>query len=364
MGAKLGLVGLPNAGKSSLFNALTFGKAQVAPYPFTTKDPNVGVAAVADARLATLATLIPHEKLIPTAIEFVDIAGLVKGAHQGEGLGNQFLSHIFTVDALVHVVRCFAEGNVPHPMGEPDPVRDVEIINTELMLKDLEMIDRRLEKERKVAKGGDKHAAALLERLGQWKAHLEQGQPMRRATLLPEERSHAFGVELLPSKPIIYVANVDEGGAEAPSPAVTRLSQLAADEGAQLVRLCVKLEADLAELEPAEREAMTKELGLSSSALPAVIRECYRLLRVISFFTTASKMIQAWTITQGTKAPQAAGVIHTDFERKFISAEVIPIETLITAGSESSARTKGLVRLEGKEYVVKDGDVMQFKIGP
>ena len=362
MSAKLGLVGLPNAGKSSLFNALTSGKAQVAPYPFTTKDPNVGVAAVADARLAKLAALIPHDKLIPTAVEFVDIAGLVKGAHQGEGLGNQFLSHVFAVDALLHVVRCFSDGNVPHPMGECDPVRDVEIINTELMLKDLEIIDRRLEKERKVAKGGDKHAAALIEHLTRWKAHLEQGQPMRRAPLSVDERPNAFGIDLLTSKPVIYVANVDEGS-DAPSSAERRLSQIAADEGAQVVRLCVKLEADLVELEPAERETMMKELGLASSGLPSVIQEGYRLLRYLSFFTTASKMIQAWTVIQGTKAPQAAGVIHTDFERKFISAEVIPVETLIGAGSESSARAKGLVRLEGKEYVVRDGDVIHFKIG-
>lgn len=374
MSTKLGIVGLPNAGKSSLFNALTQAHAQVAPYPFTTTDRNVGVASVEDPRLKLLAGVVPHDKIIPTAIEFVDIAGLIKGAHKGEGLGNQFLSHIFGVDAILHVVRCFEDGNVPHPIGGVDPERDVEVINTELMLKDLEIIDRRLEKDRKLAKSGDKAASAMSERLTSWKQALEQGTPIRKLGLSPEDHPKASGIDLLSSKPVIYVANIDEvpgspppgystGGVPGTSSPVEALRKVAAQDQAHLVSLCVKLEAELSELEPADRAEMMRELGLKDSALPVVVQQGYALLQLVTFFTTASRMVQAWTVRQGTKAPQAAGVIHTDFEQKFIRAEVIAAQDLVRSGGEVHARTKGLLRTEGRDYEVHDGDVIHFRIG-
>ena len=360
MSTKLGLVGLPNAGKSTLFNALTAGHAAVAPYPFTTIDQNIGIAPVADARLDALAALLLPEKIIPTNLEVVDIAGLVKGAHQGEGLGNQFLSHIFGVDALLHVVRCFEDGNVAHPMGSADPTRDVEVVQTELLLKDLDVIQRRKEKEQKLVKGGDKKAAALFERLLEWEVALAAGKAIRNLSLPPERQPKAWGVDLLSAKPVLYAANVGEGaGPSAAEP----LRALAAREGARLVIVCAKLEAELMELPPADRTAMMRELGLAESALPQVLREGYALLELVTFFTTASKILQAWTVRRGTKAPQAAGTIHTDFERQFIRAEVIQAHVLLQCGSEAHARTKGLLRLEGKEYVVQDGDVIHFRVG-
>ena len=360
MGTKLGLVGLPNAGKSSLFNALTAGHAAVAPYPFTTIDRNVGVAPVTDARLDALAALLAPEKIIPTSLEVVDIAGLVQGAHQGEGLGNQFLSHVFGVDALLHVVRCFEDGNVAHPMGGADPARDVEVVNTELLLKDLDVVQRRKEKEQKLAKGGDKKAAALLERLVDWEAALAAGQAIRSLALSPERHPKAWGVDLLSAKPVLYAASVGEGaGPSAAEP----LGTLAARDGARLVVVCAKLEAELMELLPADRAAMMQELGVAESLLPQVVREGYALLELITFFTTASKILQAWTVRRGTKAPQAAGTIHTDFERQFIRAEVIQAQRLLQCGSEANARAQGLLRLEGKEYVVQDGDVIHFRVG-
>ena len=360
MSTKLGIVGLPNAGKSTLFNALTTARAAVAPYPFTTIEPNVGVTPVDDARLTSLAGLLHPERLIPTTLEVVDIAGLVKGAHQGEGLGNQFLSHVFGVDALLHVVRCFEDENVAHPMGSVDPVRDIEVIATELLLKDLEVVERRKEKEQKLAKGGDKHAAALAERLERWRAALAAGTPLRRLALTPEEQPRKFGIDLLSTKPVLYAANVGEGQEDE---AVAAVRVLAEREGARVVTFCAKLEAELAELEPADRQAMMRELGLADSALPRVIREGYALLALITFFTTASKILQAWTVTRGTKAPQAAGAIHSDFERQFIRAEVIGVDALLRCGGEAAARAQGLLRLEGKEYVVQDGDVIHFRIG-
>jgi len=364
MGAKLGIVGLPNVGKSTLFNALTHGKAQVAPYPFTTTDRNVGVAHVEDARLTLLAQVVPHDQVIPTNIEFVDIAGLVRGAHQGEGLGNQFLSHIFAVDALLHVVRCFDEPNIPHVMGSVDPLRDLEIVNTELLLKDLEIVERRLEKERKLAKGGDKRAQALVEKLETWKQALEQGAPIRELSSVAADHPRAVGIELLTSKPVIYVANIDEASLNTPAALVESLAQIAKQEQAELMILCAKLEAELAELEPTDRTAMMKELGLSESALPLVVRRGYQLLNLITFFTTASKILQAWTVSRGAKAPQAAGVIHTDFERHFIRAEVISVDQLIACGGEAQARAKGLLRVEGRDYVVQDGDVIHVRVSP
>jgi GTP-binding protein YchF len=363
MGAKLGLVGLPNTGKSTLFNALTAAHAVVAPYPFTTIDPNIGVAYVEDPRLNALAERLSPERVIPTSIEFVDIAGLAKGAHRGEGLGNQFLSHIFGVDALLHVVRCFEDTNVAHPMGQVDPLRDVEVINTELMLKDLEVVGRRMEKERKLAKGGDKHARQLMDHLERWHAALSAGTSIRSLGLTPDACPKTYGIDLLTAKPVLYAANRGEQTNAPTASLLERLRDMAAREGAQLVVCCAKLEAELAELEPADRPAMMRELGVSESALPQVIRQGYALLQLITFFTTASKILQAWTVRHGTKAPQAAGAIHTDFERHFIRAEVIHVEALLRCGSEAHAREQGLLRLEGKEYVVQDGDVIHFRVG-
>jgi len=363
MGAKLGIVGLPNVGKSTLFNALTHGKAQVAPYPFTTTDRNIGVASVEDPRLSQLAQLIPHDRLIPTSIEFVDIAGLVRGAHQGEGLGNQFLSHVFAVDALLHVVRCFADPNILHAMGSVDPSRDVDVITTELMLKDLELIDRRLDKERKLAKGGDKQAQALTDKLMSWKRWLSEGTPLRRLALATPEHPRTVGIDLLTSKPVIYVANIDEASLNGPPADVERLAQMAKHEQAELVILCAKLEAELIELDPADRTAMMAELGLRESALPRVVHHGYQALELITFFTTASRIIQAWTVPRGATAPQAAGVIHTDFERHFIRAEVISVDQLVAVGGEAQARASGALRLEGKDYMVQDGDVIHFRVG-
>jgi len=363
MGTKLGLVGLPNAGKSTLFNALTAAHAAVAPYPFTTTDPNVGVAQVEDPRLVALAACLSPERVIPTSIEFVDIAGLVQGAHQGEGLGNQFLSHILGVDALLHVVRCFADDHVAHPMGAVDPVRDIEVVTTELLLKDVEIVERRAEKERKLAKGGDARAVQLMERLDAWSAALSAGKPIRSLGLPAEHHPSTFGIGLLTSKPVLYAANIGEGqGRDSPT-LVEAVRALAATEAAEVVAFCAKLEAELTELEAADRAAMMRELGVADSALPQVIRRGYALLRLVTFFTTASKILQAWTVPQGTKAPQAAGTIHTDFERKFIRAEIIQADALVRCGSEANARAQGLLRLEGKEYAVQDGDVVHFKVG-
>ena len=363
MGTKLGLVGLPNAGKSTLFNALTAGHAAVAPYPFTTIDQNIGIAQVADARLDRLARCLTPDRVIPTSIEFVDIAGLVKGAHLGEGLGNQFLSHIFGVDALLHVVRCFEDENVAHPMGGVDPLRDIEIINTELLLKDLDVVGRRKEKEQKLAKGGDKHAIKLVEHLEQWGAALSAGTPIRALNVSIDAHPKTFGIDLLTAKPVVYAANLGETAIAASSPFLAPLHALAKHEGADLVTFCAKLEAELIELEPADRFAMMQELGLKESALPQVIRHGYAALRLITFFTTASKILQAWTVPSEATAPKAAGAIHSDFERHFIRAEVIQTEALLRCGSEANARAQGLLRLEGKEYVVQDGDVIHFRVG-
>lgn len=354
---------MPNAGKSTLFNALTAAHAAVAPYPFTTTDPNIGVARVEDPRLEALAACLSPERVIPTSIEFVDIAGLVKGAHQGEGLGNQFLSHILGVDALLHVVRCFDDDNVAHPMGTVDPARDIEVINTELLLKDLEVVGRRKERESKLAKGGDKPAIQLMGRLERWQAALSAGTPIRALGLAPEDHPNTHGVELLSGKPVLYAANVGEGASPASAP-LDALQALASREGVALVVCCAKLEAELAELEPADRAAMMQELGMTDSALPQVIRQGYALLRLVTFFTTASRILQAWTVPQGTKAQQAAGAIHSDFERQFVRAEVVPVEALLRCGSEANARAQGRLRVEGKAYVVQDGDVIHFRVAP
>ncbi len=363
MPTTLGLVGLPNAGKSTLFNALTSGRAAVAPYPFTTTDQHLGVTTVDDPRLRALAGCLAPERIIPASLEVVDIAGLVQGAHQGEGLGNQFLSHVFGVDALLHVVRCFEDPNVAHPMGAVDPARDVEVINTELMLKDLEVLGRRREREQKLAKGGDARAAQLVSGLERWQAALSAGQPIRSLRLPPEAHPNAFGIDLLSAKPVLYAANVGEETLATEQAPVALLRALAASEGASLVVCCAKLEAELTQLSPTDRPAMMQGLGLAESALPQVIRQGYGLLRLLTFFTTASKIVQAWPIPRGLTAPQAAGVIHSDFEKRFIRAEVIQVDALLRCGSEASARAQGLLRLEGKGYVIQDGDVVHFRTG-
>ncbi len=364
MGTKLGLVGLPNVGKSTLFNALTAAHAAVAPYPFTTIDPHVGVTSVADTRLDALAARLVPARVVPTTITFVDIAGLMKGAHKGEGLGNQFLSHLAGIDAILHVVRCFDDGHVAHPLGEVDPLRDVEVIMTELMLKDLEVIDRRKAQVQKLAKGGEKAAQHLLERLERWHAALAAGTPLRSLALAPEEHPSASGLDLLSATPMLYVANIAEPMRGTTVPAVERLRDLAEREGSKVLVLCAKLEAEVAELEPADRPALMQELGLEVSALPQVIQQGAALLNLLTFFTTASNILQAWTVARGTTAPRAAGIIHTDFERGFIRAEVIQVEALLRCGSEAIARAQGLLRIEGKEYVVQDGDVIHFRVAP
>ena len=360
MGSKLGLVGLPNAGKSTLFNALTHAHAAVAPYPFTTTDRNVGIASVEDPRLEALGNCVSPERVVPTSIEFVDIAGLVKGAHKGEGLGNQFLSHVYSVDALLHVVRCFEDSNVAHTLESVDPLRDVEIITTELLLKDLEILQRRADRDQKLARSGDKQAQKFLDVISRWIEALSKGIPIRRLPLAGEEHPKAFGIDLLSAKPVLYIANIEE---TALSAAWDSLRQKIADEQSGLVICCAKLEAELVELEPSDRQAMMQACGIQESALNRIIRESATLLRLISFFTTTSKILQAWTIPKGTKAPQAAGVIHTDFEKQFIRAEVISTKDLVRCASESAARAQGLLRLEGKDYVVQDGDVIHFRIG-
>ncbi len=363
MATTLGLVGLPNAGKSTLFNALTAGHAAVAPYPFTTTDRNIGVASVDDPRLAALAQCVAPERMVPATIEFVDIAGLVRGAHHGEGLGNQFLSQVLSVEALAHVVRGFDEPDVAHTLHTVDPVRDLEVITTELLLKDLDILERRRQKEQKAAKGGDQHAIALLTRLDQWTSAVAAGTPIRQLGLSADAQPRACGIDLLTAKPLMVVVNVSESDLTHPLPAVEQVQALAAREGSQVVVVCAKLESELAELELADREVMMRELSVAESALPKLVRAGYALLQLVTFYTTASKILQAWTVPQGFTAPQAAGTIHTDFAQQFIRAEVIQADVLIRCGGESQARSQGLLRLEGKAYVVQDGDVIHFKVG-
>jgi ribosome-binding ATPase len=358
-----GIVGLPNVGKSTLFNAITRAGAESANYPFCTIDPNVGVVDVPDERLNRLAELFNPQRVVPTSFQFVDIAGLVKGASRGEGLGNKFLAHIREVDAITHVVRCFEDENITHVDGKVDPEGDIETINLELVLADLESVERRLERTARQKKSGDKEVAQEHEALLKLRDGLAEGIPARRIGLSGEERERVRHLNLLTFKKVLYAANVGEEDVADPdaNPHVQTVRRIAAAEGAGVIPICARLEAEIAELEDEERRQFLEELGLKASGLDRLVAAAYRLLGLITYFTAGEKEVRAWTIREGTKAPQAAGVIHSDFERGFIRAEVVAYEDLIAAGSMAQARERGLVRLEGKDYVVQDGDVMHFR---
>ena len=360
---KLGIVGLPNVGKSTLFNAITNAGVPADNYAFCTIDPNVGVVSVPDERLNWLADVHKPKKFTPAVIEFVDIAGLVKGASKGEGLGNKFLSNIRTTDAIVHVVRCFEDSNVTHVEGSTDPLRDIDIINLELVMADIEMVERRIDKAQKAMKGGDKRFAREVSVFTELLAHLNEGKLARTFTDDAEDLAVISQSDLLTLKKTIYVANLAEN--EINKPEANRhflaVKELADAEGSQLLPICAKLEADIAELDDPEEKAMfMEELGVAESGLDRLIKSSYALLGLISFLTAGSDECRAWTIRRGTKAPQAAGKIHTDFERGFIRAEVIAFEDMKACGTMASAKAKGLVRSEGKEYVMKDGDIVNF----
>lgn len=362
MGLKCGIVGLPNVGKSTLFNALTSAKALAANYPFATKDPNVGVITVPDPRLDKLAELVNPQRILPTTIEIVDIAGLIKGASQGEGLGNQFLANIREVDAIVHVVRCFDNDNVVHVDGNVDPVRDKEIIDMELLFKDLETMDKRLEKLRKQAKSADKEAIRAVATAEKIKAHLESGRPARSFPAETDEQELLDSLWLLTAKPILYVCNLDEDSVHEGNAYTKTFAEAIAGEPAEMILISAGIEADIAELESKEeRLEFLEEMGLEEPGVNKVIHACYKLLDLITYFTAGEKEVRAWTIRQGTKAPGAAGVIHSDFEKGFIRAEVIKYDDYIKYGSEHAVKEAGKMGVEGKEYVVKDGDVMHFR---
>ncbi|MBQ9803103.1 MAG: redox-regulated ATPase YchF [Clostridia bacterium] len=360
---KLGIVGLPNVGKSTLFNALTSAGAESANYPFCTIEPNVGVVAVPDARMDYLAAMYAPEKYTPAVIEFVDIAGLVRGASKGEGLGNKFLSHIREVDAVVHVVRCFEDDNIIHVDGDVDPIRDLETINLELIFSDIEMLERRIDRTKKAMKG-DKTLGAELAVLERVLAALTEGRTARTVELSEDERAVLFDTPLLTMKPVIYVANVGEedvGDEPLDNPMYAKLKEFAESEGAGILPVCAQIEAEIAELSGEEKQAFLDDFGIPESGLDRLIKASYSLLGLISFLTAGPKEVRAWTITRGTKAPGAAGKIHSDFERGFIRAEVVAFADLERIGSMNGVKEAGLLRSEGKEYVMEDGDIVVFR---